>query len=790
MMEPLGEEEERVLKEFEFNSGKFIGELGQDFEGLRALLGLHGQSGEMFNSSSISHFLLLALADTRQLQLLHFCLFLGISLAALLGNGLIISAVACGHHLHTPMFFFLLNLALTNLGSILTTVPKAMHNSLWDTRHISYTGCAAQVFLIFFFLGAEFSLLTIMSYDRYVSICKPHALRDPPGQQSLCPHGSSCLGQLGCKEDAPGQPGRHGGKSHPVLILPPPDKKLRLETREDKSQGQNLVEEAILSGSTVQESNGKEKPQRSGKRRASKPIPGCLEMGRPSLCREDGQSFRQSSHLIQHQMIQTGDWPYKCGECGKGFKNNSTLVTHRCIHTGERLYECAECRKNFRQKSLLIRHLKIHSTEGPYKCEQCGKSFSQRSHLICHQRIHTGDRPCKCEECGMSFSQISSLIIHQRIHTGERPYKCGECGKGFRQSSGLIRHQRIHTRERPYQCEQCGKSFSRYSHLIHHQNIHAEKRPYKCGECKKGFNQKFHLAIHQKIHTGERPDKCPKVPEKLQSPPAPADPHKEEALLLPQLQEGLQAQLQPHHSPAYPHWGNALQVCGMQEGLPPEFPTGHPPNDPHRGEAQEVWGIWDELQHKLPPDPPPEDPNQRMALHMSRLWEELVQELSLEQTPTETLFSGDRGRTPKVAGAVREVIYSTPAPGDFWGDINSCPTPRLSDNYEDNGKWEEIPYLDLFYYLGRRTDWQKECGIMVLTVANEKRRGCENRDQKADYLVKYKDPEEDVSLLVSPSAPPPETASEEEGEEGGETREKGDGKSKRHTRYLNEQGVT
>ncbi|CAN8180463.1 unnamed protein product, partial [Coccothraustes coccothraustes] len=127
----------------------------------------------MSNSSSISHFLLLALADTRQLQLLHFCLLLGISLAALLGNGLIISAVACGHHLHTPMFFFLLNLALSDLGTICTTVPKAMHNSLWDTRNISYTGCAAQVFLIIFFLGTELSLLTIMCYDRYVSICKP-----------------------------------------------------------------------------------------------------------------------------------------------------------------------------------------------------------------------------------------------------------------------------------------------------------------------------------------------------------------------------------------------------------------------------------------------------------------------------------------------------------------------------------------------------------------------------------------------------------------------------------------
>ncbi|KFO55320.1 Olfactory receptor 14I1, partial [Corvus brachyrhynchos] len=80
------------------------------------------------------------------LQLLHFCLFLGISLAALLGNGLIISAGACGQHLHSPMFFFLLNLALTDLGSICTTVPKAMHNSLWGTRHISYSACAAQVF--------------------------------------------------------------------------------------------------------------------------------------------------------------------------------------------------------------------------------------------------------------------------------------------------------------------------------------------------------------------------------------------------------------------------------------------------------------------------------------------------------------------------------------------------------------------------------------------------------------------------------------------------------------------
>ncbi|XP_063275886.1 olfactory receptor 14A16-like isoform X2 [Prinia subflava] len=131
------------------------------------------QNEEMSNSSSISHFLLLPLAHTRQLQLLHFCLFLAISLAALLANGLIISAVACGHLLHSPMFFFLLNLALSDLGSICTTVPKAMHNSLWDTRSISYAGCAAQLFFFAFFITSEFALLTVMCYDRYVSICKP-----------------------------------------------------------------------------------------------------------------------------------------------------------------------------------------------------------------------------------------------------------------------------------------------------------------------------------------------------------------------------------------------------------------------------------------------------------------------------------------------------------------------------------------------------------------------------------------------------------------------------------------
>ncbi|XP_021156924.2 olfactory receptor 14J1 [Columba livia] len=127
----------------------------------------------MSNSSSITQFLLLAFADTRELQLLHFWLFLGIYLAALLGNGLIITTIAWDQHLHTPMYFFLLNLSLLDLGFISTTVPSSTANSLWNTRAISYAGCVTQVFLFIFALSTEYFVLTVMSYDRYVAICKP-----------------------------------------------------------------------------------------------------------------------------------------------------------------------------------------------------------------------------------------------------------------------------------------------------------------------------------------------------------------------------------------------------------------------------------------------------------------------------------------------------------------------------------------------------------------------------------------------------------------------------------------
>ncbi|XP_009645229.2 olfactory receptor 14A16, partial [Egretta garzetta] len=77
------------------------------------------------------------------------------------------------HHLHTPMYFFLLNLSILDLASISTTLPKSMANSLWNTKAISFSDCAAQVFLYLFSMGGEYFLLSVMAYDRYVAILQP-----------------------------------------------------------------------------------------------------------------------------------------------------------------------------------------------------------------------------------------------------------------------------------------------------------------------------------------------------------------------------------------------------------------------------------------------------------------------------------------------------------------------------------------------------------------------------------------------------------------------------------------
>ncbi|XP_061447888.1 olfactory receptor 14A16-like [Rhineura floridana] len=127
----------------------------------------------MANQSTPTEFLLMGFSDEHDVQILHSVMFLFIYITALLGNVLIITAVALDNHLHSPMYFSLVNLAVSDICYISTTVPKTIAVSLTNSKLISFVGCVTQVFLVITFAGAEVALLTVMAYDHYVAICHP-----------------------------------------------------------------------------------------------------------------------------------------------------------------------------------------------------------------------------------------------------------------------------------------------------------------------------------------------------------------------------------------------------------------------------------------------------------------------------------------------------------------------------------------------------------------------------------------------------------------------------------------
>ncbi|XP_076713655.1 olfactory receptor 14A16-like [Callospermophilus lateralis] len=127
----------------------------------------------MSNNSMVTEFLLLGFSDSRSPQLLPAVIFTVIYLAALVGNGLVMTITSLDPGLHSPMYFFLRNLSLFDICLISAVVPKAVANWVTHCHSISFLGCVAQVFLVLFSADTGLCLLTAMSMDRYAAICHP-----------------------------------------------------------------------------------------------------------------------------------------------------------------------------------------------------------------------------------------------------------------------------------------------------------------------------------------------------------------------------------------------------------------------------------------------------------------------------------------------------------------------------------------------------------------------------------------------------------------------------------------
>ncbi|XP_007085053.2 olfactory receptor 2G2-like [Panthera tigris] len=125
------------------------------------------------NDSTFPGFILVGFSDRPQLELVLFGVILCLYLMMLLGNVAIILVSLLDSKLHTPMYFFLSRLSLLDLCFTSSIIPQLLVNLGGSDKSITYGGCVVQLYVSLALGSTECVLLAVMSYDRYITVCRP-----------------------------------------------------------------------------------------------------------------------------------------------------------------------------------------------------------------------------------------------------------------------------------------------------------------------------------------------------------------------------------------------------------------------------------------------------------------------------------------------------------------------------------------------------------------------------------------------------------------------------------------
>ncbi|KAM6224079.1 olfactory receptor 2G2-like [Rhynchocyon petersi] len=125
------------------------------------------------NESNLTGFILLGFSDHPQLQKILFVIILILYLLTIFGNTSIILVSHLEPKLHTPMYFFLSHLSFLDLCFTSSVIPQLLVNLWFPRKAITYGGCVVQLYVSLALGSTECVLLAVMSYDRYVAVCRP-----------------------------------------------------------------------------------------------------------------------------------------------------------------------------------------------------------------------------------------------------------------------------------------------------------------------------------------------------------------------------------------------------------------------------------------------------------------------------------------------------------------------------------------------------------------------------------------------------------------------------------------
>ncbi|XP_075768161.1 olfactory receptor 10A4-like [Pelodiscus sinensis] len=134
---------------------------------------VHSEKDPGENQTISDGFILVGFSYLNKLQILLFLLLLVTYLLTLMGNLLVILLIKLNPALHTPMYFFLVNLSFLEICFTSSVVPQLLVHLLVEEKTISLAGCAAQMYVYTIMGLTECCLLAAMAYDRYAAICHP-----------------------------------------------------------------------------------------------------------------------------------------------------------------------------------------------------------------------------------------------------------------------------------------------------------------------------------------------------------------------------------------------------------------------------------------------------------------------------------------------------------------------------------------------------------------------------------------------------------------------------------------
>ena len=191
------------------------------------------------------------------------------------------------------------------------------------------------------------------------------------------------------------------------------------------------------------------------------------KLEKTSMIQPENTSLLEKTSLKKHELIHT-----KKENINTDY-DFSLKETESKIKPDKRKISCQSCEKSFNLYSSLKRHEMIHTGEKPFKCQFCNKTFRLKQHVTVHERCHTGEKPFICKICDKGFVDYSNKKEHERTCISKRPEENSDFSSFKKNMNKMEDNAKEitllqNTEKIKRKCDYCEKIFNKHIHYSQH----------------------------------------------------------------------------------------------------------------------------------------------------------------------------------------------------------------------------------------------------------------------------------------------------------------------------------